>query len=830
MRISRKGSCRPRVVTRWAPSGRRAAGWCVAPLAGGVALLSAAGAAAAEPVRTFNIPTERLDEALVAFGRQAGVTVGLRDPGRCGAVAQAVSGAYTPSAALARLLAGTRCGFVALDASAFTVEPRGPARPEPRKAPPRAATPNPPAEGDLLLDLTVTTTRRPSLIGRTPASVGMVAQDVLSTAHIEGLMELAPEFAGLTVTNLGPGRDKVLVRGLSDGAFTGRTQSTVGLYVDDLPVTYNSPDPDLRLVDIQRVELMRGPQGPLYGVGSMGGIVRMVTNKPDLSAPAAGFAAGVAATDGGAASYSADVMLNAPVVRDRLGVRVVGYDEVEGGYIDNPALGLKNTNRTRRTGGRLIVSGLVTPDWRVSLGGIRQSLRSDDSQYIEGGDGLSRNGLVREPHDSDFTQAYVTVEGPTPLGQLRLTGALLDHAFDDRSDASNGLALFVSTSTVGTFDQDYRIRLAMAEAVLTSPPGGRLQWLAGVFASRTRETMVLDISELTGLLRNNLYVEDRHDRLGEVAAFGEVSYALAPRLTFTAGLRAFNTWLRTDSERHQQAIPLDFSGSMRSAKISPMAVLSWQASPSKLFYVQAGQGYRTGGFNTTGRINQQFNAPATGNQPNRQYRPDTVWSFEAGAKLAFEERRFELRTALFYTDWRDVQSDQFLTSGLPYTANVGRAVNTGFEGEGAYRVDRALSLRANLLLAGPQLIERDPTYPSRPNASLPAVPRYSASLIADWRREVGLGLTGVLYGRLAYVGPSIVTFQEQPSSEMGNYVTARLSAGLETSGWRLTAYIDNPANTRGETFAFGDPFTQGRVRQSTPLRPRTAGLTFARGL
>jgi hypothetical protein len=145
-------------------------------------------------------------------------------------------------------------------------------------------------------------------------------------------------------------------------------------------------------------------------------------------------------------------------------------------------------------------------------------------------------------------------------------------------------------------------------------------------------------------------------------------------------------------------------------------------------------------------------------------------------------------------------------------------------------VDRALTLRASFLANAPQLRQRDPSYPAREDASLPAVPRYSASLVADWRRELRRGVAGVLYGRVAYVGSSLLTFQEQASSTMGNYVTARFAAGLETRRWRFTAFVENPANAEGDTFAFGDPFTQGRVGQSTPLRPRTIGVTIARGL
>ena len=818
------------------PAAPRGGGIAAAGLVGGAVLLFSAPALAAEPALAFSIPAQPLGGALLSFGRQAGVSVGIHDLDRCGPTSRAVVGSFTPAAALTRLLTDTRCGFESLDVRAFNVGPLvGPALAKPPA--PSADAPTATATDESLLEVLVTTTRRPSLVNRTPASVSVASPDSLTDGRIESLVDLAPEFSGVTVTNLGPGRDKVFVRDLSDGAFTGRTQSTVGLYLDDVPITYNAPDPDLRLIDLERVELMRGPQGSLYGVGSMGGIVRVVTKKPDLDTMSVGAAAGASATQFGGPSYSLDTMLNAPLVPGRLAVRAVAYTETTGGYVDNPLLSLKNTNSTRRTGGRLAVTGVISPDWRLTVGMTRQSFKSADSQYTEGDIGqLQRDSPVREPYGNDFTQTYASLEGSGEWGQLRLSAASVDHGFKTRSDASNGLALnglslFGSPSKIGTFDQIERVRLEVTEAVLTSPQGARLQWLLGAFASQTQDSLSLDLSAIIpDGSRQPLYLEDRHDRLADAAAYGEVAYALTNRLSLTVGARAFRTWLHTNSLRNQSGLVLPFDGVLDSDGVSPKVVLGWQISPTKLFYLQAAQGYRTGGFNTTGRLTQQFNATATGNQPNRQYLPDKLWSYEAGLKTSFDDRRLELRAAVSYTNWSNVQSDQFLPSGLPYVANVGRAVNTGFEGEGAFKVDSALTLRLNFLVAGPQLTRSDPTYPARPDASLPAVPGLSAALIADWRREVLPGVSAVLYGRLAYVGSSILTFQDQASSSMGNYLTARLSAGVEVSNWRMTVFVDNPADAQGDTFAFGDPFTQGRVLQSTPLRPRTVGVTVARGL
>ena len=132
-------------------------------------------------------------------------------------------------------------------------------------------------------EIVVTATKLPTPLDRLPYSISVVSGARLAEQRIAGARDLAADLAGITVTNLGPGRNKILIRGLSDGALTGATQSTVGIYLDDARITYNAPDPDLKLIDVQEVDILRGPQGDLYGSGSIGGIYRIVTNKPDLT-------------------------------------------------------------------------------------------------------------------------------------------------------------------------------------------------------------------------------------------------------------------------------------------------------------------------------------------------------------------------------------------------------------------------------------------------------------------------------------------------------------------------------------------------------------------
>ena len=786
---------------------------------------------AQSPTIAFHIPAESMADGLVDFGLQAGVSVGIGDLALCARDSRAVIGRLSVAQGLARLLAGSRCGFEAVDSHTYRIVRRQPPPVvAPGQAPPSVVA-EPEAASGVVLDVTVTATKRPALIDRVPASVTTAPGSLLVAGRIENLPDLAAEFAGVTSTNLGPGRDKVFVRGLSDGAFTGRTQSTVGLYLDDVPITYNAPDPDLRLVDVDRVELMRGPQGSLYGVGSIGGIIRIITKKPDLDAADQGIAVGGAVTRFGHPSTSIDAMMNIPLVKGRMAVRAVAYHEDSGGYINDVGLGLKDVNRTQRIGARVALSAVLTPDWRLTTGLNYQSLKSDDSQYAdESLPRLERANRVREPYENDFAQGFTTLEGGGGWGRLKLSTSYLIHDFNSRYDASTALPVFGGAPGAGAFDEHNRVAMAVAEAVLTSPAGRKLQWLVGAYGSEAIERSALILDALGTPGPDQLYHEKRRDHLGEVALYGEATYGLTRTLSVTAGLRAFHSWLGTSDLVTQHADLRPFRGSTLTNDVSPKLVLSWQSSPNSLFYLQAAEGYRVGGFNTSGRADQLFTAVTAGRQPDRLFLPDTLWNYELGAKLTMLGGRTQVHGALYYDDWSNIQSDQFLGSGLPYTANVGRGDNRGLEVEAQQRVDSHLSVRLNFLTNEPRLTKRDPTYPARRNASLPAVPQQSVAAIVDYQRVIAPGLTAVLHGRITYVGTSILTLEAVNNLPMGDFITGRLSAGLETGRWRMTAFVDNPTDSGGDTFAFGDPFSLGFVRQVTPLRPHTFGLTLAMGL
>ena len=801
----------------------------------------ATGAHAA-PRHAFKLTAEPLSSALFDFAVQANVSVSLDSAATCRALSNPVSGNYTTAEGLERLLVGTGCGYRMVDVSTVRIVRLPPAWPlaRPAPAPPHvdavATTAGSGTESrdERVSEVVVTATRRTALADSLPLAMSTVSGADLAQARAGGIGDLTGQATGLTVTNLGPGRDKFIIRGLSDGPLTGHTQAAVGLYVDDVRIGYNNPDPDLKLVDVDRVEILRGPQGSLYGAGSISGLLRVVTRQPDLETYSGSVTASGAWTAGGAPSEDIEAVANLPLVQGRLAARAVIYREHQGGYFDDFMIGRRNTNYTDRTGGRLTIRYRISDDWTLSGGFTRQGLYSGDSQYAIGGaNGLQRAVTLLEPNDNEFTQAYATLEGDTPLGRFKNAFSLIRHEIDARYDATLALPQFAPglPPRPSPFDDHSNTGLLVDEVSLVSPGGGPFQWLAGGFLALGRENLqsALTTPGPDGNNVRTLYVEDRLDHTLELALFGEGSYSLTPRLTFTLGARVYGTRISTNAATRQPLVnDADaFKGNLIDTGFAPRIVLQYQFSGHTMAYVQAAEGYRAGGFNTSGLVGQVFSNDPPSPQPYRRFTGDKLWIFESGVKTRLYRDRINLRAATFYTWWKNIQSDLPLKSGLPFTANIGDGRNLGLEVEASYAVD-GLRLRGNATVDSPELIRLNPGFPTIRNSGLPGVPRLSVGVDIRYGRPIGYGLTAVFNAQYAYVGVSRLTFDASTAPKQGGFSTGRVSLGLGSGPWSATAFVDNPANSVGNTFAYGNPFSLRRASQVTPQRPRTAGLELTR--
>lgn len=801
---------------------------------GGVALACLAGRAEAAGSRLrIQIPHRSYAEALIDLALQANVSI--LGTAACGPGGQVeLSGRFTLEEALDRLLAGAPCDYRIVDASTVRITHL---RPRPREAP-EAPPERPPS---LVSEVVITATKRPVALERLPAGASVLSRDQIEATGATDVSAAVGQLAGVLTTNLGPGRNKLLVRGVSDGAFTGRTRSTVSTYLDDAPINYNAPDPDLRLVDVDRVEALRGPQGALYGSGAIGGVYRIVTRKPDLQRPEMGASAEISTTRGGSTSHALDGYVSVPVIKDRVGLRLTAYDEVQGGYLDNVSLRITNVDQTRRNGGRLAARVEFDAHWRLDALAASQHLRSDDTQYVTttmasparslsilaedgdagGGAPDDRRSPVRETHNNDFAYAGATLVGEFAWGAVTASTSYVHHVFSSQYDATLAASDFDSATDLGVYLEKTRINLLVEDIVFRSAGGGPFQWLVGVYGARSLETSPSTLDFLAPAAVATAYAENRKNRLFEYSLYGEGAYELGDGWTVTVGGRAFESRVHTTADLTISSPfePRAFDGRRNSKGFSPKFTLQREFANGDLVYALASEGFRPGGLNTSGF------------QPIRSTRvsfaPDRLRNYELGAKFRRLDNRLSVRVAAYYDDWSNIQSDRYRPSGLAYTANVGDARILGLEGEVGYDAPFGLSLRLNGLLTDSKVRNVNPDFVQPVTPELPGSPKTSGGLLAVYQRPIGSGLTLRLIGEGSYVGRSVLSFDSTASPPMGHYLRARLSAELSSETWRLTAYVSNPLDDASDTFAYGNPFSFGSVRQLTPQRPRTVGVRLS---
>jgi outer membrane receptor protein involved in Fe transport len=769
--------------------------------------------AATAPVR-FRIEPKRYAEALLDLAQQANITlIGAR---ACeGTSATGVSGAMRPEQALDQLLADAPCAWRMVAAGTVEITARAPA-PSP--------TPAPPPRPVVVSELVVTATKRARNPRQLAVAVSVAPGSDLETTGGADIAEASPHLAGVLATNLGPGRNKLLLRGLSDGVYTGRTRSTVATYLDDIPLNYNAPDPDLRLVDVERVEVARGPQGALYGAGSLSGVYRIVTRQPELGGLEGEVRATGSLTKGGDPSHAAQAYLNLPVWRDLAAVRVSAYDEVQGGTLDDTRLNRADVDRTERRGGRLSLLLQPVDDWSLTLTAAGQHLRSDDTHYMTLEDGgPQRKNRIAEPHVNDITLVTGTIRGAWKGLDFTSSTGFVRHSYGSFYDADDVKGLYTSFAQTAAYSERNRTRMLVHDTFVARDRG-RLEWLAGVYAagSWANTPSELFAQNTVGGQRVDVlvYSDDRRDRITELAAYGEVAYEVAPRWTVALGGRLFAHNVRTRSAVVSEREPArsfdrerDFQG------FSPKISVQYQLGSGDLLYGVVSEGHRAGGINSGGAIALK--------QELETFAPDRLRHYELGAKLQFFDGRVSLDTAAFYDTWRNIQTDQFRPSGMPVTTNAGDADIAGLESELSFRWNESLFAQLNGRVARIRTGNANLAFAPELVDALPGAPRISGAAVVGYQRELGGEWRLRLAGEAAYVGRSRLSWYRADAPRMGGYVRARLVAELATTHYGLQAFVTNPTNAFGDTFAFGNPFRL--ASQVTPQRPRTFGLTVFAG-
>ncbi len=567
----------------------------------------------------------------------------------------------------------------------------------------KAGTSQSPSVSDIyqLEEVVVTATRRTETVMDVPFSVNVQDETSIQRLNNFNLEDLSRNIAGLNIQNLGPGQTVVTMRGVSSGQIVRDqpgVKEQVGVYLDDTPIAISLFTPDLDLYDVQRVETLRGPQGTLFGSGSIGGTVRYVTNKPQLGVKEVRTQFDLNTIDSGSAGGHVKAAFNAPL-GDNAAVRVTSYGTRYGGFIDAlRATGEtdNNINDGGRFGGRASVLWKPAENVTITPRMVYQSIDMD--------------GFNREEFFNLFANPYSTTRAPVQLGE-RQQFLLLEEAFEDetlildntikwnpndRIEATYAASytkrnVLVSrdasalTGSVGVsigFPQEgvlipsnlrdtTELEQMTHEVRVSSTDAGPFQWQAGVFYSNIKrdysqrlptpgwDRIYTNAGSVLGSLaaRSNgfntmdsPYVSDLTYDLRQVAVFGEATYTLFDRLGLTAGLRWYD-WeedktFRAGNPFSSPSVQND-NQTVSSNGFTPRFMVNYDVTDRVTVNAQASRGFRLGG------INDPLNRPLCGDaydtyQGFQRFKDETLWNYEVGLKSSYE--KVTLNGSLFYTD------------------------------------------------------------------------------------------------------------------------------------------------------------------------------------
>lgn len=768
-----------------------------------------AASAEAAQARRFDVPAGSLGNALVIFGEQAGLTIGVTDPALAARRTKGVRGRFSTREALRRLLSGTGARFVVVDSQSVRIIRAKPLRPPPTRQsvlPVRIVSK--PIEAAEEPEIIVTASKQGTPLDTYAGTASVLDLDPDKSAREahRGTSAILARLPMLASTSLGPGRDKLFIRGIADSSFNGPSQATVGQYLGDVRLTYNAPDPDLNLYDIDRVEVLEGPQGTLYGTGSLGGIIRLVPNRPDLRAAAGSMSIGATATHKGGMGEDAAAMINLPLRYDRVAIRAVGYWTLDPGYIDDPGRGLRDINRTTSYGGRTALRFDPSGGWSITFGGAIQNIASRDGQYVLRGDPpLTRRSTIAQPFDNEYRLGYVSIEKRWPGLDLSSTTAIVRHDVDTVFDAT----LDTEGASRRRFEEDIGITLVSHETRLSSRRA-RHSWVVGLSG-------VYDISRIERRLGDSampLPITGVRNEISEVALFGQytlpiladVSATLGGRLTYS---RAVGMLLDEFGEDHPEPRRKTF-------RVSPTLALSWQVADRLLAFAHYQEGFRAGGLAV---------APSGSVSDSKRFEADSLTMNEIGFRFGRPGRdRFAASATVSFAGWSDIQSDLIDMTGLPYTTNIGDGRIYSFEGQVMWEVIPGLTLEASTFLNDSALSSPVEEFALSDERGLPNIARAGARGAATYKTTLGSGTGLTVDGALRYVGTSQLGIGAPFDVTQGNFIEASVGARVALGKLGLSLDVSNLGDIRGNRFSYGNPFGLADRNQVTPLRPRSVRI------
>lgn len=558
----------------------------------------------------------------------------------------------------------------------------------------------------------VTATLRSEPVQDVPISMTVLSQDELDAKGVVGYEGLAYETPGVVLNRASANFNNFTARGIATNGYGANLQSTVAIYIDELPISANGNSTilDPSLYDVERVEFLRGPQGTLFGSGSLAGALRILTHAPDPNAFEGSILADIGMTGSNALRQRYNAMLNIPLVKDRMALRVVGFARNEDGYIDNLGTGIKNSNALKSSGGRATLLWEPTDRLSLQVRASREESTPEDSSLVNPLRGEDKRFSDRPDMFSGTMTNYNLTVG------YQFDGAKLTSS----STWSNFDALF-NVDLAGTYGQAFAFaldapgesRTFVQEMRLVSDTGGPLDWvLGGFYYKRDRDVYFgyrsneayLKKSGITGLSDEYYLRYHTFDTTREQALFGQLSWHFSDDVWATFGLRYGSTEAQGFTREGgfssnyltlaYYCAFLNFCG--LPVTITPVAAAtgvkaketgpsyrvsaSWRPTPSLTTYAAVSTGFRAP------VVNARAGAVST-MDPNDLVIPygadsDKLTNYELGVKGSWLDGRVFTNLALYYVDWNDIQVQaNRVSDAVQFATNIGGAYSRGVEFE-----------------------------------------------------------------------------------------------------------------------------------------------------
>lgn len=688
-----------------------------------------------------------------------------------------------------------------------------------------------------LEEIVVTAQKREQRLIDVPQSVSVLSGDALAKLGAVQFRDFANRVPGLAFSTAGAGNTRIVLRGVTTGYDVA---STVATYVDEVPYgsssAFTASDRfalDVGLFDIERVEVLRGPQGTLYGASSMGGLVKYVTRQPDMTRFGIDAQTGVSHTEDGGVSYNGAITANTPLVRDKMALRTSGFYSHDGGYIDNLALDQNDVNQADIYGGRADL--LFEPSERLSIrtAAFLQNISrngeatSDYSFAGESIDGsLEQRRLFAEPFDQQFRVVSATASYDFGSAALTSISSYQTARTEYFQDVSPGyVPLFTSVGipiSAAATSNIINIDKFTQEVRLGSQKSRPLEWVVGGFytqedSEQRQDLLVLDPA---GQPAPNLFMNDLNSRYEEYAAFGDLTWHLTDKFDVTGGVR----YARNSQESTQIASGLFVSSRPTSRSdenvFTYLGNMRYHLSDRATLYVRYATGYRPGGPNFPGADT------ITGEpRPTAPFEADRLRSYEIGFKAETENRGFEIDVATYYIDWSNVQIT-VVRGGFGAIANApGGARVQGAELAITARPVSALTIAGALAYQDGEMLEADTDLGARKGERLPNVPRFTASVDADYAFAAE-GIQPTIGMSLRHVGDRTASFDNTLGFlqyHIPDYSTVDLRAGVTLGSLSAQLYVRNVSDEDGQASALNT--WQGLSRPAI-LQPRTIGVSM----